>query len=107
MIRKGGILNSMLATVIDVSKIGDPAQGRRRHPGGEGACEVGPPGAGLREVLTPGEPERRYAEKRAREGIEVDDTTWRDIRAAAANRSASRRRSSTRRRVRTGGDSAG
>jgi uncharacterized oxidoreductase len=34
-------------------------------------------------VLTPGEPERRYAAQRMASGIDVDDTTWRDIRAAA------------------------
>jgi hydroxycarboxylate dehydrogenase B len=38
---------------------------------------------GFDEVLLPGEPERRSAEARARDGIPVDDTTWRDICAAA------------------------
>jgi uncharacterized oxidoreductase len=36
-------------------------------------------------VLTPGEPEKRYAAKRSEQGIDVDDTTWRDIRTAAAS----------------------
>ena len=35
-------------------------------------------------MLLPGEPERRNAKRRAEIGIEVDDTTWRDIRDAAA-----------------------
>ena len=34
-------------------------------------------------MLTPGEPEKRYAAQRSQQGIDVDDTTWRDIRAAA------------------------
>jgi uncharacterized oxidoreductase len=41
------------------------------------------PGPGFDEVLTPGEPEKRTTAKRTGQGIEVDDTTWRDIRAAA------------------------
>ena len=41
------------------------------------------PAPGFDDVLTPGEPERRYSAKRMADGIEVDDTTWRDIRAAA------------------------
>jgi uncharacterized oxidoreductase len=42
------------------------------------------PAPGFDEVLVPGEPERRYAAMRMETGIEVDDTTWRDIRSAAA-----------------------
>jgi len=41
------------------------------------------PAPGFDEVLTPGEPERRYAALRSQQGIDVDDTTWRDVRAAA------------------------
>ncbi|HVY14817.1 MAG TPA: malate/lactate/ureidoglycolate dehydrogenase [Rhodopila sp.] len=80
---KGGTLNSMLAIVIDVSKIGDPAkvdadiQAVKTHVK---SAKVAP---GVEEVLMPGEPERRMAAKRAQAGIDVDDTTWRDIRAAA------------------------
>jgi uncharacterized oxidoreductase len=80
---KGGVLNSMLATVIDLSKLGDPAviaadiQAVRAH------VKSARPAPGFDEVLTPGEPERRYAVRRMEQGIEVDDTTWRDIRTAA------------------------
>jgi uncharacterized oxidoreductase len=35
-------------------------------------------------VLLPGEPERRSAERRGREGIPVDDGTWREVLEAAA-----------------------
>ncbi|MFO1028667.1 MAG: malate/lactate/ureidoglycolate dehydrogenase [Acetobacteraceae bacterium] len=82
---KGGILNSMLATVIDVSKIGDPARVAADIQAVKSHVKSARPGPGYNEVLTPGEPERRYAETRARDGIEVDDTTWGDIRAAAAS----------------------
>ncbi|WP_428487012.1 malate/lactate/ureidoglycolate dehydrogenase [Rhodopila sp.] len=80
---KGGILNSMLATVIDLSKLGDPVliaadiQAVKTH------VKSARSAPGFDEVLVPGEPEKRYAAKRSEQGIEVDDTTWRDIRAAA------------------------
>ena len=35
------------------------------------------------EILMPGEPEARTREKRARDGIEIDDTTWNQIRQTA------------------------
>jgi uncharacterized oxidoreductase len=34
------------------------------------------PAPGFSEILLPGEPEFRSAERRSRDGIEVDDTTW-------------------------------
>ena len=41
------------------------------------------PAPGVDEILIPGEPEFRMAEKRRREGIELDETTWQQIREAA------------------------
>ena len=78
-----GILNSMLATVIDVSKIGDPARIAADIQAVKAHVKSARPAPGYAEVLTPGEPERRHAEQRAHHGIDVDETTWRDIRAAA------------------------
>jgi uncharacterized oxidoreductase len=80
---QGGVLNSMLATVIDLSRLGDPAaiaQGVEATGAYIRSSRVAP---GFDEVLLPGEPEQRAAEHRARVGIEVDDTSWRDIREAA------------------------
>ena len=34
---------------------------------------------GFNEILAPGEPEFRTAERRATEGIEVDDRTWETV----------------------------
>jgi LDH2 family malate/lactate/ureidoglycolate dehydrogenase len=42
-----------------------------------------PPAAGFSEVLVPGEPEVRSAERRGREGIPVPEDTWAEIRATA------------------------
>jgi LDH2 family malate/lactate/ureidoglycolate dehydrogenase len=42
-----------------------------------------PPAAGHEEVLLPGEPEQRTAGRRAREGLEIAESTWRGIVSAA------------------------
>lgn len=39
---------------------------------------------GFNEILIPGEPERRERERRERDGIPMDDETWRQIRETAA-----------------------
>jgi hydroxycarboxylate dehydrogenase B len=80
---RGGILNSMLATVIDLSRLGDPTaivhdiEATKSHILSSRAAP------GFAEVLLPGEPERRAARQRAQMGIEVDATTWHDIQEAA------------------------
>lgn len=38
-----------------------------------------PPATGFDEVLLPGEPEQRAAEKRRADGIPIDETTWREL----------------------------
>jgi hydroxycarboxylate dehydrogenase B len=81
---QGGILNSMLATVIDLSKLGDPSSISEGVEATKAHIRSARTAPGFDEVLLPGEPERRNAKQRAQLGIEVDDTTWRDIREAAA-----------------------
>jgi uncharacterized oxidoreductase len=80
---KGGILNSMLATVIDLSKLGDPAAIGEAVEATKAHIRSSSVAPGFDEILLPGEPELRSAEARKRDGIVVDDTTWRDICAAA------------------------
>ncbi len=80
---KGGVLNSMLATVIDLSKLGQAEKIAADIQAVKAHVKSAKPGPGFDEVLTPGEPERRAFAQRMDEGIEVDETTWRDIRAAA------------------------
>ena len=79
---KGGVLNSMLAIIIDLSKIGDPAAITAAVGATRDHIKSAKPAQGTAEVLTPGEPERRSAQRRAT-GIEIDETSWRDIRVAA------------------------
>ena len=82
-VAKGGVLNSMLAIVIDLAKIGDPAAVIASVGATRAHVKSARPVQGVSEVLTPGEPERLSAVRRNAAGIEVDDTTWSDIRAAA------------------------
>jgi hydroxycarboxylate dehydrogenase B len=80
---KGGVLNSMLATVIDLSRLGDPAKIAADIEAAKAYVKSARSAPGFNEVLTPGEPEQRYTAQRTDQGIEVDETTWCDVRAAA------------------------
>jgi hydroxycarboxylate dehydrogenase B len=79
---RGGVLNSMLAVVIDLAKIGDAGAIAAAVGATRAHVRSAKPAPGVADVLTPGEPERRAAAQRAA-GIEVDETSWSDIRAAA------------------------
>jgi hydroxycarboxylate dehydrogenase B len=81
---KGGTLNSMLATVIDLSRLGDPAAIAANIQSTKAHIRSSRPAPGFDEILLPGEPERRSAHERTETGIAVDATTWQDIREAAA-----------------------
>jgi uncharacterized oxidoreductase len=79
----GGILNSMLATVIDLSRLGDTgavADGVEATKAHIRSSRAAP---GFDAVLLPGEPERRAMRERSAAGIPVDATTWQEVRAAA------------------------
>jgi uncharacterized oxidoreductase len=49
------------------------------------AVRATPPAAGCEEVLLPGDPERRTAERRAAGDLEVAEPTWRGLTAAAVD----------------------
>jgi uncharacterized oxidoreductase len=80
---QGGILNSMLATVIDVSRLADPAAVAEHVEATKAHIRSSPVAPGFDEVLLPGEPERRAAKARMDAGIPVDETTWSEICEAA------------------------
>jgi len=44
--------------------------------------KASPPADSAAPVLIPGDPERLARERRQREGIDVDDTTWSEVIAA-------------------------
>ncbi|MGA9012738.1 MAG: malate/lactate/ureidoglycolate dehydrogenase [Acetobacteraceae bacterium] len=81
---RGGILNSMLATVIDLSRLGDPDTIAHDIEATKAHIRTSRVAPGFEEVLLPGEPERRASREREAAGISVDATTWHDIREAAA-----------------------
>jgi uncharacterized oxidoreductase len=80
---QGGILNSMLATVIDLSQLGDPQVLMADVEATKDYIRASRVAPGFDEVLLPGEPERLAARDRESNGIPVDATTWQDIREAA------------------------
>ena len=80
---RGGILNSMLATVIDLSRLGDPGAIAQNIEATKAHIRSSRVAAGFDEVLLPGEPEQCAARQRTAAGIEVDGTTWNEIREAA------------------------
>jgi uncharacterized oxidoreductase len=82
---QNGILNSMLAIVIDLSKLGDTDEIAARIEGTTAHIKSARPAPGFAEILLPGDPEHRSTAWRSEQGIEVDNTTWHDIRTAAVS----------------------
>jgi hydroxycarboxylate dehydrogenase B len=81
---KRRVLNGMLSIVIDPQKLGTAAtfeKEAREYLAWLRACRPAP---GHDRVRIAGEPEREYRAQREREGIPVDDETWKEIRDAAA-----------------------
>ena len=80
--RKGGILNSLFAVLIDVSRLGSGSgiqaaiEATKEHIR---SARIAP---GFEEILLPGEPERRAAAARAA-GIPIDERTWEQVVDAA------------------------
>lgn len=77
----GGVLNSMLAIIIDTERMGGGFQ-----PGFDAVAasvKSARPAAGFTEVLLPGEPERRSRVERAKTGIPISDGGWAAITDAA------------------------
>ena len=82
---EGGVVNSMLATVIDTSRLGGVEAVGQSVAATRAHITSARPAPGFSEVLMPGDPERRYAATRLQSGIEVDETTWSEVRASAAS----------------------
>lgn len=80
---EGGTMNSMLATIIDVSRLGGVERVATQVDATRKHIVSARRAPGFDEILLPGDPERRYTAERLANGITVDDTTWRDVRAAA------------------------
>ena len=81
--RMGGTINNMLSIVLDPARLAGVDWLRREIDGFVDYVKASPPADSAAPVLVPGDPERLARERRLREGIDVDDTTWSEIMAAA------------------------
>jgi len=78
------VLNGMISIVIDPARLGTQqafAKDAKSFLAWLRASRAAP---GHDRVRIAGEPEREYRAKREREGVPVDEETWKEIRAAAA-----------------------
>lgn len=82
--REGTIVNHMLTFILDPSVVGDRTAFEAEISALIGYIKDTRPARGVEAVLIPGEPERIAKAMRSRDGIDIDDTTWAQILAAAA-----------------------
>jgi hydroxycarboxylate dehydrogenase B len=78
---RGG--NGFLAVAIRIADFVDPAEFEREIDGLVGWVKSSARLPGVEEILIPGEVEARTRDRRAREGIDVEDRTWDAISATA------------------------
>ena len=77
------VLNGMISIVIDPARLGTEEKFRKDAKSFLAWLRASRAAPGHDRVRIAGEPEREYKEKRLRDGIPVDDETWKEIRAAA------------------------
>jgi hydroxycarboxylate dehydrogenase B len=78
------VLNGMLSIVIDPQRLGTQKSFISDSKSFLAWLRASRPAPGHDQVRIAGEPEREYRAQRSREGIPVDEETWKEIRAAAA-----------------------
>ncbi|RYZ04096.1 MAG: malate/lactate/ureidoglycolate dehydrogenase, partial [Comamonadaceae bacterium] len=78
------VFNGMLTILIDPARLGTQASFDEEARAFVDWLRLSPPGAGFDGVRIAGEPEREARAARERDGIELDDATWREIVAAGA-----------------------
>jgi len=78
------VLNGMLSIVIDPARLGTQAVFAKDAKSFLAWLRASRPAPGHDRVRIAGEPEREVRAKREREGVPVDEETWKEIRAAAA-----------------------
>jgi uncharacterized oxidoreductase len=80
--RMGGLINNMFSVLVDPARLAGVDWLRREIDGFVEYVKASPPADAAAPVLVPGDPERLARERRQREGIDVDDTTWSEVMAA-------------------------
>jgi uncharacterized oxidoreductase len=78
------VLNGMLSILIDPQRLGTAEAFAAQARAYLDWIRKSPPAPGFDRVRIAGEPERETRAKRVREGIPVDEATWKEILAAAA-----------------------
>jgi len=78
------VFNGMLTVLIDPVKLGTQQRFEQEAAAFIDWLRRSPPGAGFDAVQIAGEPERQARAARQRDGIWIDDMTWREIVAAGA-----------------------
>jgi len=71
--------NALFLNVIDVEKFLTREEFLEHVTVLQNHLKASPPAPGFKEVLMPGEPEQREEARRLRDGIFVDETTWRQF----------------------------
>jgi uncharacterized oxidoreductase len=77
------VLNGMISIVIDAARLGTQDAFRKDAKSFLAWLRASRTAPGQDRVRIAGEPEREYRAVRERDGIAVDDETWKEIRAAA------------------------
>ena len=78
------VVNGMLTILIDPQKLGTAASFEQEALAFVDWLKQSPPAPGSDGVRIAGEPERAARVTREKSGIEIDDTTWREVVAAGA-----------------------
>ncbi|HVA12519.1 MAG TPA: malate/lactate/ureidoglycolate dehydrogenase [Stellaceae bacterium] len=78
-----GVKNGMFSIVLDPARFGDTGWMQQERERLIAWVKSSPPRPGVEEVMVAGEPERKSRAKRLQTGIPVDDTTWKELVAAA------------------------
>jgi uncharacterized oxidoreductase len=81
---KRRVLNGMLSIVIDPERLGTKETFQRETREYLDWIRKSPPAPGFDRVRIAGEPEREYRAARERDGVPVDESTWKEILGAAA-----------------------
>ncbi|MDH3659271.1 MAG: malate/lactate/ureidoglycolate dehydrogenase [Alphaproteobacteria bacterium] len=81
--RTGGAVNNMLSVIIDPGAIGDAEACQHEAEAMVKTAKSAKARDGFDEVLMPGEPEARQRKQRLEKGVDVDETSWQEILAAA------------------------
>lgn len=78
------VLNGMLTVVLDARRLGTADAFEREARAFLAWLRQARPAPGVDRVRIAGEPEREMRERRERQGIPVDETTWKEIERAAS-----------------------